>query len=106
MSIQTYLLQDIYPEEEIKLFHEDSSLDDVDQGVFGTCYLLAVLSGLAAIPKAIRLVSTNSMKTFQSLSCPSLQECEIIFLADITSRCLQSEERNLPLSVLAVWALV
>lgn len=41
----------------ISLFHEGTSIEDIDQGVFGSCYFLAVLAGLVNNQEVMRHVS-------------------------------------------------
>ncbi|KAF6035697.1 hypothetical protein EB796_006000 [Bugula neritina] len=48
--------QEILPDKEICLFHEGTSMADVDQGKFGSCYFLAVLAGLATQPEVMRQI--------------------------------------------------
>mgnify|MGYP001804471104 CR=1 FL=1 len=44
----------------ICLFHDGTSLDDIDQGIFGTCYFLATLSGLATLPNVMKQVGDHA----------------------------------------------
>ena len=61
--LSQYFLKDVFRDTEICLFHDGSSMNDVDQGRFGTCYYLATLAGTAALPDVMRQVRNNLIIT-------------------------------------------